>query len=207
MAGGSATADPLTSHLTRLVEARESSKGADVAKSTLGRPKKKVITPARVVAVLIILGILAIRSFPESPNLTVLATAKLTDINGQSISFANLRGKVVLLDFMASWCPACKLETHYLINIYQQYGNNITMISISQWELETDQTLAAFKNSFPGADWIFARDTARLWANLRLVDLPTLLVLDKQGSIKFEEGAAIGPITDVMLSTAISPLL
>jgi thiol-disulfide isomerase/thioredoxin len=189
------------------VEKGESSNNPVVAKSTLSRPKKKVITPARVVAVLIILGLLAIKSFPQAPNLAVLATAKLTDINGKSVSFADLRGKVVLLDFMASWCPACKLETHYLINIYQQYGNNITMISISQWNLETDQTLAAFKNSFSGASWTFARDTAGLWTNLRLVDLPTLLVLDKQGNIRFEEGAAIGPITDVMLSTAISPLL
>ncbi len=171
------------------------------------RSKKKVITPGRVAAVLIILGILAIRSFPQSPNLSVLASAKLTDTNGQSISFANLRGKVVLLDFMASWCPNCKLETHYLINIFQQYGNNITMISISQWYQETDQTLAAFKNSFPGANWTFARDTANLWTNLRLIDLPTLIILDKQGNIKFEQGAAIGPITDTMLSTAISPLL
>ncbi len=187
----------------------ESSNSSVTAKPepVLSRPKKKVITPARVVAVLIILGILAVRSFPQSPNLSVLATAKLTDINGQSISFANLRGKVVLLDFMASWCPSCKLETHYLINIYQQYGKNITMISISQWDLETDQTLAAFKNSLLGADWTFARDTANLWTNLRLIDLPTLIILDKQGNIKFEEGAAIGPITDVMLSTAISPLL
>lgn len=187
----------------------EPSKSPGVAKPAHvpdGR-KKKVITPGRVVAVLIILGILAIKSFPQTPNFSVLATAKLTDINGQSISFANLRGKVVLLDFMASWCPNCKLETHYLINIFQQYGKNITMISISQWEQETDQTLAAFKNSFSGADWTFARDTASLWSNLRLVDLPTIIILDTQGHIKFEMGAAIGPITDAMLSTAISPLL
>lgn len=189
------------------MEKGESSNRPAIAKPTSSQSKKKVITPARVVAVLIILGILAIRSFPQQPNLAVLATAHLTDINGRSISFANLRGQVVLLDFMASWCPNCKLETHYLINIYQQYGSNITMISISQWNLETDQTLAAFKNSFSGTGWTFARDTANLWTNLRLIDLPTLIILDKQGNIKFEEGAAIGPITDSMLSAAISPLL
>lgn len=170
-------------------------------------PKKRIITPVRVVVILIILGIISIRLLPNPPNISVLATAKLTDINGQSFSIADFRGKVVVLDFMASWCPHCKAETPYLVKVYQKYGSSIVIISISQWDQETDQTLAAFKNSFPGAGWIFARDTANLWTNLRLVDLPTAVVLDKQGGIKFQEGAAVGPITDDMLSSVISPLL
>ncbi len=164
----------------------------------------------RVVAVLLIFLIItvSIATFPRNlapPDLSVLR-ANLTDIYGQTFSITDYKGKVVLLDFMASWCPQCKAETPYLVKVYQHYGRTIVMISISQWYQETDQTLTSFKNSFQGANWTFARDTANIWTNLRLITLPTLIILDKQSNIKFQQGADVGPITDDRLASVISSL-
>jgi len=47
---------------------------------------------------------------------------ELTDLSGKTVRLSDLRGKAVLLNFWATWCPPCKVEIPWFIDLQKQYG-------------------------------------------------------------------------------------
>ena len=68
-------------------------------------------------------------------NLRVGATAPdftLNDPDGKPVSLSSLRGKYVLVDFWASWCPDCRKENPNILAAYKKYQNkNFTVLGVS----------------------------------------------------------------------------
>jgi thiol-disulfide isomerase/thioredoxin len=56
------------------------------------------------------------------------------DLDGREISTASLRGKVVILNFWATWCPPCRAEIPDLIALQDKYRDQIQIIGISEDE-------------------------------------------------------------------------
>ena len=54
----------------------------------------------------------------------------VTDLDGRVISSSNLRGKVVLVNFWATWCPPCRAEIPDLIKLQQKYRDQVVIIGI-----------------------------------------------------------------------------
>src|SRR3954467_11465491 len=69
-----------------------------------------------------------------------------TDLDGRPLSLASLRGKVVLINFWATWCPPCREEIPDLIALQQKYGKQLQIIGISQ-----DSAPAAVVQQFAAA--------------------------------------------------------
>lgn len=56
----------------------------------------------------------------------------LPQLDGQDLRLSSYRGKVVLLDFWASWCEPCRVETPHLIELQQKYGERgLQIIGVS----------------------------------------------------------------------------
>lgn len=56
----------------------------------------------------------------------------LPQLNGQALQLSSFRGKVVLLDFWATWCDPCREETPHLVELQQKYGDRgLQIIGIS----------------------------------------------------------------------------
>jgi peroxiredoxin len=55
---------------------------------------------------------------PKTANLNFV----LKDATGKDFNLASLKGKVILLDFWATWCPPCKVEVPWFVEFQQKYG-------------------------------------------------------------------------------------
>jgi len=62
----------------------------------------------------------------EAPGFT------LTDMNGKTVNFSDFKGKVIILDFFASWCPPCREEVPDFIELQKAYADKgFTMVGLS----------------------------------------------------------------------------
>ena len=69
------------------------------------------------------------------PDMTKPLDLKFTSVDGKQVNLADLKGKVVLIDFWATWCPPCRAEVPNVVAAYQKYhdqGFEIIGISLDQ---------------------------------------------------------------------------
>ncbi|MDD2596070.1 MAG: TlpA disulfide reductase family protein [Bacteroidales bacterium] len=115
----------------------------------------------------------------EAPDFT------LKTINGDSLTLSSLRGKYVLVDFWASWCPDCRKSNPELVKLYNSYKNkNFTIVGVSIDEDETNWKMAVEKDgliwqqTIGNAGWKseVAQQYGVKW-------IPTAMLIDPQGVI------------------------
>ena len=67
----------------------------------------------------------------EAPKVANL-NFTLTDINGKKFNLASLKGKVIVLDFWATWCAPCQVEIPWFVEFQKKYGpQGFTAVGIS----------------------------------------------------------------------------
>lgn len=136
-----------------------------------------------IVVILIVAGISLVvgeifaSGAQQAPDFT------LKDTDGKTVSLLSLRGKIVLLDLMATWCPICKKETEVLKAVHAKYPN-INIVSISIDKTEGNDQLIKYKNDY-GADWTFASDTDNLIEKYQVSEIPKLVLIDEKGYITY----------------------
>jgi len=67
------------------------------------------------------------------------ANFALEDLNGKKVSLASYRGKAVLINFWATWCPPCRIETPWLIELRNRYAaQGFEVLGVSADDLDRD---------------------------------------------------------------------
>jgi thiol-disulfide isomerase/thioredoxin len=110
---------------------------------------------------------------------------KFTAVDGTPVDLASLRGKVVLLDFWATWCPPCRAKVPEVVAAYQKYhgqGFEVVGISLDQDKQAlldfTSQNGMPWPQYFDGQGWKNAIST-RFGINL----IPNMWLLDRKGML------------------------
>jgi cytochrome c biogenesis protein CcmG/thiol:disulfide interchange protein DsbE len=119
----------------------------------------------------------------STPNLA--SDFSLTDLNGNPFSLSDFKGKIVIIDFMATWCSPCRLQMPHYEVVWEEYQNRIVILSIDIDVRESEDTLRIFTQDYPFATWIWARDTANLGETYKVIWIPTTVIIDQEGSIRF----------------------
>ncbi len=125
-------------------------------------------------------------------QLTQLATPvaapdfTLEDMDGESYTLGDYRGKVVMVNFWATWCPPCRRELPSMEALYQAFRKEpFTVLAINQWE-SPDHVFAYMGQLevFPAFPILFDRDSAVSQA-YGVKGLPTTVLIDKRGRVVY----------------------
>lgn len=118
---------------------------------------------------------------PPAPDFT------LPDTDGNPVKLADLRGKVVLLNFWATWCPPCREEMPSMQSLWEDLAEEaFVMLAVNVGE--DDDEVFAFTNEFPtplGFPILMDKNSALL-GDYPVIGLPTSFIIDKQGNMAYK---------------------
>ena len=135
----------------------------------------------------------------KSPNFT------LVDINGKQFSLSDHLGKVVLLDFFATWCGPCIMEIEHLKGLYEEYSpEQLVILSISvDPYTDTVQILQLFAQQNE-MKWTVSRDTDNVAYKYGVSPIPHLVLVDAEG---YKRHSHIGVTAESTLQSEIASLV
>jgi thiol-disulfide isomerase/thioredoxin len=104
---------------------------------------------------------------------------QLVGQDGQMFDLNNAKGKVILINFWATWCPPCIAEMPYLDGLYRDYKDKVVFLFVSNEDASTTQ---AFLNK-KGYALTSIKPISYSPKLLETNSLPTTYLIDKKGGI------------------------
>ena len=123
------------------------------------------------------------RSASEAPDFT------LRTPEGGTLALSGLRGRVVFLNFWATWCAPCRIEMPEMERLHREFkdrGLLILAVDLDESPKLVAKFMQEFRLSFPA----LLDSDSRVASRYRLQGLPTTILIDRQGRTV---GRAVGP--------------
>lgn len=113
----------------------------------------------------------------------------LKDLKGNQVTLKNFKGRVVFLNFWATWCPPCRREMPSMERLYKQLKDrDFTMLAVDMQESE--KRVRAFISEFSLSFPVLLDLNGDISSLYGIVGLPTTYIIDREGKII---GKAVGP--------------
>lgn len=110
----------------------------------------------------------------------------LVDENGNAYNFNEANGKVVFINFWATWCPPCIAEMPSMEKLYKDYKNEVVFLFVSN---EKQEVISKFKskNSY---NFIVYASVTKHPEIFETRSIPRTYILDKKGNIAIDKSGA-----------------
>ena len=107
----------------------------------------------------------------------------LKSFDGKTVKLSDYKGKVIIIDFWATWCPPCRKGIPDLISIQNDYKNDVVIIGISLDGEKTLKDVPGFVKSYAINYPIVYGDDKVVAAYGGIEGIPTAFVVDRKGNI------------------------
>jgi thiol-disulfide isomerase/thioredoxin len=151
----------------------------------------KILSISAYIIVIVILGLL-IRYFASNPlasqpqiSAATFYSASLIDTSGVKADLSKYRGKNVVLNFWATWCPPCREEMPELSQLHERYQNkNVVVLGVAIDELAT---VNAYLQTSPVSYPILLSENENMDLAIQLGNeqavLPYTIIIDADGNV------------------------
>ena len=120
----------------------------------------------------------------------------LKNLKGETVSLADLSGKVVVIDFWATWCGPCKASFPAMQRVVDKYAENenVEILFIDTWERGDDKeaNAAKFVDSHEYSFEVLMDNDNEVVGKYGVSGIPAKFVLDKNGHVRFVSGGYNG---------------
>ncbi len=111
-------------------------------------------------------------------------------VNGQTLTLRSLRGKVVLLDYWATWCGPCQMATPMLENLSRHFGpRGLAVVGMSVDDARSVRYVKPFMSHFGVTYTVTAAPQANGQAQYayRATGIPSQYLIDKKGVVRWSQ--------------------
>jgi cytochrome c biogenesis protein CcmG/thiol:disulfide interchange protein DsbE len=119
----------------------------------------------------------------NAPKLPMAANFQLKDINGKTVSLSDYKGKVVLVNFWATWCPPCRMEIPHFIELQNQYKDKGFVILGLAGDDEGAKVVKPFAEKMKMNYPVLIQDEQVADNYGGIVGIPTSFLIDTKGQI------------------------
>lgn len=106
----------------------------------------------------------------------------LQDLSGQTVSLSDYKGKVVFIDFWATWCPPCRQSIPVVENLYEEYKNNDKLVILGINLNEDKSTIVKFVEE-QKINYKVLMSDSKVLSNYKVRGIPAFFIIDKNGKI------------------------
>ncbi len=134
----------------------------------------------------------------------------LTDQKGQSHTLSDYKGKVVFLNFWATWCGPCQMEMPHIEELYQEYGSNsgeVIFLGVAQPNIGRETDISGITAFLAENSYTFPTvfdENGEVFADYYINSFPTTFMIDRQGNVM---GYVPGMMTKEMMQNIIQQTL
>ena len=128
-------------------------------------------------------------------------------LNGDSVSLASLRGKVVLFNIWATWCHPCRAEIPELRALHEKYKDRgLELVGVSVDADGTDDAIKGFMEEFKMTYPVWRDPDERVSTKFLAIGVPATYLIDREGILRWRKTGPIAP-NDSTLAAAIERAL
>ena len=130
----------------------------------------------------------------------------LDTLDGTKVTLSDLRGKIVLINLWATWCPPCRAEMPALENAYKQYKDSkVVILGLNVTNQDSERDVTSFVKEFGLTFPILLDRDGSVSGLYQLKGLPTTFFVNREGIIRTV--VVGGPMSETFILSKIEALV
>ena len=124
-------------------------------------------------------------------------------LNGKKVTLQEYKGKIVILNFWASWCEPCNTEMPHLQAFYERHQRDVEILAVNVTTKDKVTNVEKFVEKYRLTFPVLLDESGDTSTMYGAFTFPTTIIIDREGNINQE---ILGPMNEELLDSLIKPL-